>query len=64
MARLSPADQAKLRDAERTWLKTTKKTCDRAGGEDSQFTLGPVEVDTCYLNETAKRADFLKSFRP
>jgi uncharacterized protein YecT (DUF1311 family) len=64
MARLSPAEQTKLRNTERAWLKTIKTHCDHAGDDNQGGTLQVIEIADCYLKETAKRADVLTSFRP
>jgi uncharacterized protein YecT (DUF1311 family) len=50
-----------LRDEERAWIKRTAKTCDHAGDDEQGGSLQGVEIDMCYLDETIRRAVYLRS---
>jgi uncharacterized protein YecT (DUF1311 family) len=50
-----------LRDEERAWIKHTAKTCDHAGDDEQGGSLQYVEIDQCYLDETIRRAVYLRS---
>jgi uncharacterized protein YecT (DUF1311 family) len=60
MARRTAADQARLRDDERAWLKRTKHKCDHAGDDEEGGTLQGVEIDQCNLDETIARTVYLR----
>ena len=60
MARRPAADQAKLRDDERAWLKRTKHKCDHAGDDEAGGSLQGVEIDQCNLDETIARTVYLR----
>jgi len=63
MARRSAPAKTQLRDEERGWLKRTKAECDHAGDDEVGGTLQNVEIDQCYLDETIRRAVYLRSLR-
>ena len=63
MAHRPAADQAKLRDNERAWLKRTKHKCDHAGDDEEGGTLQGVEIDQCNLDETILRTVYLRGLR-
>ena len=63
MAHRPAADQAKLRDDERAWLKRTKHKCDHAGDDEEGGTLQGVEIDQCNLDETILRTVYLRGLR-
>ena len=60
MASRSAAEKVQLRDDERAWLKRTKHQCDHAGDDEEGGTLQNVEIDQCYLDETIRRAVYLR----
>jgi uncharacterized protein YecT (DUF1311 family) len=60
MAHRAAADQAKLRDDERAWLKRTKHKCDHAGDDEAGGSLQGVEIDQCNLDETILRTVYLR----
>jgi uncharacterized protein YecT (DUF1311 family) len=60
MASRSAAEKIELRDDERAWLKRTKHSCDHAGDDEAGGTLQGVEIDQCYLDETIRRAVYLR----
>jgi uncharacterized protein YecT (DUF1311 family) len=60
MASRSPAEKVELRDDERAWLKRTKHKCDHAGDDEAGGSLQPIEVQGCYLDETIRRAVYLR----
>ena len=60
MARRPAADQARLRDDERAWLKRTKHKCDHAGDDEEGGSLQGVEIDQCNLDETILRTVYLR----
>jgi uncharacterized protein YecT (DUF1311 family) len=64
MARLTPPQKAALRTSERAWLKVTKATCDHAGDDNEGGTLQAIEIDDCYVSQTAKWTDFLVRYKP
>jgi uncharacterized protein YecT (DUF1311 family) len=57
---VSNAQKIRLRDAEREWLKHTKKKCDAAGAAFGNGTAGPLAIDDCYLSETETRMLYLR----
>jgi uncharacterized protein YecT (DUF1311 family) len=57
------ADQARLRDDERAWLKRTKHKCDHAGDGEQGGTLQGVEIDMCNLDQTILRTVYLRGLR-
>ena len=63
MARSAVANQVKLRDEERAWLKRTKHKCDHAGDDEEGGTLQGVEIDQCNLDETILRTVYLRGLR-
>ncbi|HVN00654.1 MAG TPA: lysozyme inhibitor LprI family protein [Caulobacteraceae bacterium] len=60
MASRSPAEKIELRDDERVWLKREKATCDHAGDDEQGGSLQLVEIDMCYMDETIRRAVYLR----
>jgi uncharacterized protein YecT (DUF1311 family) len=60
MARRAAAEQAKLREDERAWLKRTRHECDHAGDDEEGGTLQGVEIDQCNLDETIARTVYLR----
>jgi uncharacterized protein YecT (DUF1311 family) len=53
-------EKIKLRDAERAWLRATARKCDHAGDDEAGGSLQGVEIDQCYLDETIRRAIYLR----
>ena len=60
MAARSGAAKTQLRDDERAWLKRTTHRCEHAGDDEAGGTLQGVEIDQCYLDETIRRAVYLR----
>jgi uncharacterized protein YecT (DUF1311 family) len=54
------AQRIRMRDAEREWLKRTKKKCDAAGAAVGNGTAGPLVIDDCWLSETETRTFYLR----
>jgi uncharacterized protein YecT (DUF1311 family) len=50
----------RMRDAEREWLKRTKKRCDARGAAAGNGTAGPLVIDDCWLSETETRTLYLR----
>lgn len=60
MASRTPAEKTELRDDERAWIKHTKAKCDHAGDDEAGGSLQGIEVQGCYLDETIRRAVYLR----
>lgn len=60
MASRPAPGKTQLRDDERAWLKRTTHTCDHAGDDEAGGTLQAVEIDQCYMDETIRRAVYLR----
>lgn len=56
VAQLPLADTERLRQSERAWLKQRQATCEHAGDAEAGGTLQGVEVQLCFVNETADRS--------
>ena len=54
------AQRIRMRNAEREWLKRTKKKCDAAGAAAGGGTAGPLVIDDCWLSETQTRTLYLR----
>ena len=54
------AQRIRMRDAEREWLKRTKKKCDARGAAAGNGTAGPLVIDDCWLSETETRTLYLR----
>lgn len=52
-------ESLQLRDAQREWLSQLDPTCARAA-EEAGSAMGPAAQSTCYMDQTAKRADELE----
>ena len=61
MTSRSAAEKTQLRDEERVWIKRTKSKCDHAGDDEQGGSLQGVEIDMCYLDETIRRAVYLRA---
>ena len=53
------SESYQLRDAQREWLSQLDPTCARAA-EEAGSEMGPAAQSTCYMDQTAKRADKLE----
>lgn len=53
------SESSRLRDAQREWLSQLDPTCARAA-EEAGSAMGPAAQSTCYMDQTAKRADELE----
>jgi uncharacterized protein YecT (DUF1311 family) len=60
MASRTAPEKTQLRDDERTWLKQEQRKCDHAGDDEQGGSLQNVEIDQCYLDETIRRAVYLR----
>jgi uncharacterized protein YecT (DUF1311 family) len=60
MGSRSPAEKTQLRDDERAWLKHETAKCNHAGDDEQGGSLQNVEIDQCYLDETIRRAVYLR----
>jgi uncharacterized protein YecT (DUF1311 family) len=60
---VNDARKIRLRDAEREWLKRTKKKCDAAGAAFDNGTAGPLAIDDCYMSETESRTLYLRKLK-
>jgi len=60
MGSRTPAEKTELRNDERAWLKRQKAKCDHAGDDEQGGSLQNVEIDQCYLDETIRRAVYLR----
>jgi uncharacterized protein YecT (DUF1311 family) len=49
-----------LRQSEREWLTHRQKKCEHAGDAEAGGTLQKIEIETCFLEETADRSDTLE----
>ena len=58
------AQRIRMRDAEREWLKRTKKKCDARGAAAGNGTAGPLVIDDCWLSETETRTLYLRKLAP
>jgi uncharacterized protein YecT (DUF1311 family) len=54
------AQRIRMRDAEREWLKRTKKKCAARGAAAGNGTAGPLVIDDCWLSETETRTLYLR----
>jgi uncharacterized protein YecT (DUF1311 family) len=63
MADLPAARQAALRGEERAWIRRKDHVCEHAGDAEQGGSLQRVEVERCYLDETIRRAVYLRSYR-
>jgi uncharacterized protein YecT (DUF1311 family) len=57
---LDEAQAVKLRDMQRSWLETRKRTCDFYNDYFQGSMAGPM-MATCFNRETARRAMFLRA---
>ncbi len=60
MASRTAPEKTELLHDERAWLKHRKIKCDHAGDDEEGGSLQLVEIDMCYLDETIRRAVFLR----
>ncbi|WP_175887095.1 lysozyme inhibitor LprI family protein [Burkholderia contaminans] len=63
MANLDEQGKARLRNDERRWLKARDAACAESRQSDAGGTLGLVEVDSCFVNETERRIRTIEAFR-
>ncbi|WP_420211091.1 lysozyme inhibitor LprI family protein [Burkholderia aenigmatica] len=63
MANLDEPGKARLRHDERRWLKARDAACAESRQPDAGGTLGLVEVDSCFVNETERRVKVIEAFR-
>ncbi|MCA8157561.1 DUF1311 domain-containing protein [Burkholderia contaminans] len=63
MANLDEQGKARLRNDERRWLKARDAACAESQQPDAGGTLGLVEVDSCFVNETERRIRTIEAFR-
>ncbi|CAB3970926.1 MULTISPECIES: lysozyme inhibitor LprI family protein [Burkholderia] len=63
MANLDEPGRAKLRNDERRWLKARDAACAESRQPDAGGTLGLVEVDSCFVDETERRVKVIDAFR-
>ncbi|MCA8292184.1 lysozyme inhibitor LprI family protein [Burkholderia sp. AU30198] len=63
MANLDEPGRAKLRNDERRWLKARDAACAESRQPDAGGTLGLVEVDSCFVDETELRVKVIDAFR-
>ncbi|AOL06391.1 MULTISPECIES: lysozyme inhibitor LprI family protein [Burkholderia] len=63
MANLDEQGKARLRNDERRWLKARDAACAESRQPDAGGTLGLVEVDSCFVNETERRIRTIEAFR-
>lgn len=63
MARLGPARKARLRTAERAWIKDRERACERAAEPEAGGTLALILRSACFASETKDRADYLEAYR-
>ncbi|RQT06184.1 lysozyme inhibitor LprI family protein [Burkholderia contaminans] len=63
MANLDEQGKARLRNDERRWLKARDAACAESRQPDAGGTLGLVEVDSCFVNETGRRIRTIEAFR-
>ncbi len=62
MAKIEPADQARLREAERAWLAFRDKECTflTGGGPNQQGTIWPMMYSQCIAAVTQERVSDLR----
>lgn len=60
MAGMAPPEKIRLRQSERQWLTHRKSKCAHAGDAHAGGTLQGIEIHSCFVNETADRADVLE----
>lgn len=63
MANLDEQGKARLRNDERRWLKARDAACAESRQPDAGGTLGLVEVDSCFVDETERRIRTIEAFR-
>lgn len=63
MANLDEQGKTRLRNDERRWLKARDATCAESRQPDAGGTLGLVEHDSCFVDETERRAKVIEAFR-
>ncbi|VWD14134.1 hypothetical protein BCO18175_04955 [Burkholderia contaminans] len=63
IANLDEQGKARLRNDERRWLKARDAACAESRQPDAGGTLGLVEVDSCFVNETERRIRTIEAFR-
>jgi uncharacterized protein YecT (DUF1311 family) len=63
MGTRSPVKKTELRGSERAWLHRTSRKCDHAGDDEAGGSLQPIEVQSCYLDETVIRTVYLRSLQ-
>ncbi|MCA8017066.1 lysozyme inhibitor LprI family protein [Burkholderia metallica] len=63
MASLDEQGKTRLRNDERRWLKMRDAACAEARQPDAGGTLGLVEVDSCFVDETERRIKVIEAFR-
>ncbi|KAF1038449.1 DUF1311 domain-containing protein [Burkholderia sp. Ac-20384] len=63
MANLDEQGKARLRNDERRWLKARDATCAESRQPDAGGTLGLVEHDSCFVDETGRRVKVIEAFR-
>ncbi|OXI37009.1 lysozyme inhibitor LprI family protein [Burkholderia aenigmatica] len=63
MANLDEPGKARLRHDERRWLKARDAACAESRQPDAGGTLGLVEVDSCFVDETERRVKVIEAFR-
>lgn len=61
MAQLSPVRKKELQTVQRVWIKYRDANCDFYADPDGG-TLGIVNANSCFLQETASRANELEGF--
>lgn len=62
MARLDPHGKAKLRNAERIWLKVRWQGCERQAAEEEGGTLALLILDSCVILEMTRRVVWLQRY--
>ena len=63
LASLPPDRQARLRAQQRAWLRLKDHQCRHAGDAEAGGSLQPVEIDLCTLDETLRRALYLRLYQ-
>lgn len=58
---VSSSVRKSLKEAQRAWVQFRDKECLWAGAPEGDGTLGPVIVDNCHLELTARRADEIEN---
>ncbi|UKD14762.1 hypothetical protein BLA9940_00954 [Burkholderia aenigmatica] len=63
LANLDEPGKVRLRNDERRWLKARDAACAESRQPDAGGTLGLVEVDNCFVDETERRVKVIDAFR-